>query len=235
MARLDIGRAYTFGFEDGDWIVKLLLGGLILLFGLVFSIVLVGLVAFLILSGYVVAIARNVAQGRDVPLPRWENMGEMLVDGLRVTVATVVWSLPVLFLLLPLFVLTLLVPADSDVWGAVLAILFICLGLPAILYGVFVALISPVLMWQIAAERRVAAALNVGRVWQIFTAHLGKVILIAIVLWVTNLLATLVGLLICGVGILLTSVWYLWVEGHLVGQLGRLVQEDGGAEVVAPV
>ncbi len=234
MAGLDIGRAYTFGFEDGEWIVKLLLGVLILLFGFVFSIVLVGVVAFFILTGYSIAVARNVAEGRDVPLPRWEQMGAMLVDGVRFALAVFVWSLPALFLLLPVLVLSLLVSGDEGALAVVLAIAMVCLGLPALLYSLFVALLTPVLMWQIAAERRVAAALNVGQVLRIFKAHLGTVVLIAVVLWITNVVASLVGLLLCGVGFLVTSVWYLWVEGHLVGQLGRLTRAGSTLEEVAP-
>ncbi len=236
MQHLDIGRALTFGFEDGEWVVKLFLGALLFLVGLIFSVVLIGVIPLLMLGGYAVAIARNVAEGQDVPLPRWEDFGDLLADGFRLAVAYFLWSLPSLILTLPVIIGAVLIPDRGDGWAVLWFLLLLCCGLPALVYSLFVTLISPVIMWQVAAERSVAAALNVRQVWHIFTSHLGSIIIIVLVLWGVNLLAGLVGFLLCGVGFLATFIWYLWVEGHLVGQLGRLARGTAAptVEVVSP-
>jgi len=228
MQALDIGRAFTFGFEDEQWLTKLLIGALLLLLGFVFSFILIGVVAFFIISGYAIATARNVSRDEELPLPTWEDFSGMLVDGFRLLAATFVWSIPMFILYTPIAVLTIMADQNNGgVWAALLTITLLTCGCLALIYGIFLFIISPILMWLIAAEERIGAALDVRRVIDILRSHLGPVVVVAIAIWVAQLLASLVGALLCGVGLLATSVWAVWVQGHLVGQLGRLVTAPG--------
>lgn len=231
MEMLNVSRAFTFGFEDEQWIVKLLVGALLLLVSLVFSIVLVGILPALVLSGYSVAIARNVGRGEELPLPQWEALTGMLADGFRLAVAYFVWGLPILVLLLPGLLLSA-AAGDNNALATVAALVLAVCGCLAFIYGIFLALLSPIIMWQIADEERLGAAFDFSRILSILRANLGQVIILVVVLLAAQLVAALVGLLLCGVGVLVTSIWGLWVEGHLVGQLGRLA---GSREVAAPL
>ena len=62
---MDIGKSFTFVFEDNDWIVKILIAAAILLLGVFFSwLLLIPLIlAVLLLSGYGVEITRLVIRG----------------------------------------------------------------------------------------------------------------------------------------------------------------------------
>jgi hypothetical protein len=59
---MDIGKSFTFVFEDQDWIVKILIAGAILLVGILFSwLLLIPLIlALALLGGYGVEIMRRV-------------------------------------------------------------------------------------------------------------------------------------------------------------------------------
>ena len=58
---MDIGKAFSFVFEDEEWVSKILIGGLIAL---------IPLVGQLVVLGYALKVAQNVAQGSPRPLPR---------------------------------------------------------------------------------------------------------------------------------------------------------------------
>jgi len=226
MGRIDIGRSFTFMFEDSDWVVKLILGALIFLVGVTLSIVLIGFLAFLVLSGYMVAIVRNVSRGEELPLPAWSDFGALFMDGLRVGGALFVWGLPALVGYLPLVVLMAMAGGQGQMGTAMETIItllvFVCVCV-LFLYSIFLALVSPIIVLRIAEEQRFAAAFQFGRIFSTLRANLGAVVLVVIATFVAQLLATLVGTLLCGVGVLLTVVWGMWVQGHLIGQLGRLM------------
>ncbi len=237
MERLDFGRSFTFMFEDPDWIVKLIVGALIFLVGMVFSIVLIGLLALLVLAGYMVAIVRQVARGNELPLPAWQDFGAILMDGLRVSVALFVWSLPTLILYLPILVLSLFSSSGGDMSNAasaMLAVVLLVCGCLMLLYSIFLAIVSPIVILQVAEEESIAAGFNFSRIFTLLREHLGTVVLVAIGIVVAQALAGLVGALLCGVGVLITGVWALWVEGHLIGQLGRLASSSPYPDVVTP-
>ncbi|HOO56152.1 MAG TPA: DUF4013 domain-containing protein [bacterium] len=59
-AKLDIGRSFTFVFKDPNWWKKCLLIGLISM---------IPVIGWLVIAGYFVELARNVAKGKDNPLP----------------------------------------------------------------------------------------------------------------------------------------------------------------------
>src|SRR5689334_5958445 len=88
---MDIGKAFSFVFEDEQWISKVLIGGLI------FLIPIVGQLAVL---GYMIKVAQNVAQGNPRPLPTWSEFGNHIMLGLYEFVIRLVYAIPILVLFL---------------------------------------------------------------------------------------------------------------------------------------
>ena len=95
---MDIGKSFTFVFEDEEWIVKIGLGAIILVVGIVFSWVLFIplILAFLALGGYMVEIIRRLFNNDVEILPQWENWGQLFLDGLNVWVISLVYALPII-------------------------------------------------------------------------------------------------------------------------------------------
>src|SRR6266545_1875945 len=84
---MDIGKAFSFVFEDEEWVSKVLLGGLIALIPLIGQITVVG---------YSLKVAQNVAQGNPRPLPTWSEFGDHLMRGLYEFVIRLVYALPII-------------------------------------------------------------------------------------------------------------------------------------------
>ncbi len=85
---MDIGKAFSFVFEDEKWVSKVLLGGVL------FFIPIVNLAVF----GYMLKVAQNVAQGNPRPLPEWGEFGEHFIRGLHWLAIQIVYQLPTIIL-----------------------------------------------------------------------------------------------------------------------------------------
>ncbi|PWH20913.1 MAG: hypothetical protein DDG58_00470, partial [Ardenticatenia bacterium] len=83
---MDIGIAFSYMFQDRDWLKKILIGGVISL---------IPIVNFAAL-GYVVQLVRNVRDGQDLPLPEWDQFGEYFVSGLYLFLVYVVYAIPII-------------------------------------------------------------------------------------------------------------------------------------------
>src|SRR5213595_2417929 len=91
---MDIGKAFSYVFEDEQWISKVLLGGVILL---------IPIVGWIAVSGYMVKVAQNVAQGNPRPLPEWSEFGDHFMRGLHGIVIQIVYQLPTIILYILFF------------------------------------------------------------------------------------------------------------------------------------
>lgn len=84
--------------RDPRVVRKILIGASLLLGSLLLSIVLIGILGFLILSGYLLRVA-YAAQTEEAPaLPDWDQYGSDLGRGFQIGVLGLIWSLPSLLL-----------------------------------------------------------------------------------------------------------------------------------------
>lgn len=83
---MNISKAFSFVFEDKQWISKVLIGGLMVL--AMFTIVLAPIVI-----GYFWRVVHNVIKGEGESLPKWENVGELYVKGLSVILIIILYGL----------------------------------------------------------------------------------------------------------------------------------------------
>ncbi len=71
----NLGRSFSYMFEDEDWFQKILIGAAFCLL----SLVLIGIPFVL---GYLLQVARQSSHGKELPLPAWDNLGDKFVSGL---------------------------------------------------------------------------------------------------------------------------------------------------------
>jgi hypothetical protein len=91
----DFARAFTYMFEDKDWLPKFLVGAAFVLL----SAVAIGL-PFLL--GYCIAAIQRSYEGREVPLAEWDDFGSLLSKGVAGFVILVALFIPgLLFIILP--------------------------------------------------------------------------------------------------------------------------------------
>lgn len=233
---MDIGKSFSYIFEDKDWLSKVLIGSLIFLISLILTPILIGFLGFAILGGYGLEVLSNVRRGHDEPLPEWrDKWGEWLVLGLKLAVVLFIWALPVLVLAIPFAIgAGLAGQQGSEAIGAILALCFGCLG---ILWGAVIIVAQPAIYIRLAETGSISAGLQIKDIIDFTRDNIGEV-LIAIIVYllvstIVPLIATLVGTLLCGVGLILTvpaaTVFTTLIQSHLYGQIGT-----GGGYMQAP-
>jgi len=226
---MDFGKALTFMFQDPNWVAKLGIGILVTLAGIVFSPVLIGLAAVFVLTGYTIDVVRNVLDGKEYPLPEWQDWSGFLFRGLKLFGVIIVLALPFIPIMIPFGLGNFLASSENQAVN-VIGVLFTVFGFGlALLYGLFLVLIQPAIYVRLARTDRFAAALDVGKLWGFTVANIGNVIIALLLTMVAGLIAAIIaplGLLVFIIGVLVTvlfaSFWQTLVQVHLFGQVGAL-------------
>jgi len=210
---MDIGKAFTFAFDDEDKIKKLLIGAVVML---------VPIVNFAGL-GYMIRLIRNVQAGVEYPLPDWDEFGDHFVNGLKVLVGILFYSIPLLLLICVFGVVGtgLSNSVNTSDIDDVMGILAACLGCLAMLFGLIPYLFLPALLIRYAETEEISSLIRVGELWSYIQQDVGGyVIVLAIGFVAFNFLAPL-GIIACGVGLFLTQWWAYLIFAHLTGQFAR--------------
>ena len=237
---MDYGKALTYITEDPRWQQKIAIGTGVFIISFLLSFILIGVLGFLIITGYTVRLLQNVRDGQTYPLPEWDQWGDDLARGFKLFVVSLVWSLPILIFSVPTGIGSAIADSarsDFEFFGSMLAI---CGGCLSALYGLFLAVVMPGYSIAFARDEQISSGLRFRDIWDWTQAHLGDVIMVAIVYIVASiafaLLGSIVGVLLCLVGLIVTLplaslVTYLY-QYHLYGQLARLHPYGAGVPVV---
>ncbi len=213
---MDIGKAFTFVTEDENWIMKLIIGGIIML------IPIVNFAGF----GYVAEVVRRVMNDDPDVLPEWGDFGQFFADGLKLFVGFLIYSLPMLLVMCVFLVIGMATGAlddnmNSDMAGGALTI--VIFGLQCIMWvlALIPAVLSPAILARFAAEGTIGSMTRVGEVVGFATANLGSYIVVLLITGVVMYVIAPLGVIACGVGVIFTGWWGYLVFAHLTGQLAR--------------
>lgn len=212
---MDIGSAFTYTFDDEDWIKKVGIGGVAWLLS---SIV---LIPIFFIFGYMLQTLKNVRDGQQRPLPEWDNLGEMFVKGLIVFAIGLVYNIiPLLIILCPIAIVAIAADqADPDVQTTLgIAVnCFWCLGFIVIL---LVNLVLPAGLIRYAQFDTFGSAFQFGEIFSFIRSNVGDYIITILLSWVASFIAFF-GIILCGIGIFFTNFWSVLVIANLYGQLAR--------------
>ncbi|MEI7643079.1 MAG: DUF4013 domain-containing protein [Chloroflexales bacterium] len=209
---MDIGRAFSYVFDDDEWLTVILLGGLIAIVPIFGQIVLVG---------FLFETARNVAAGNSRPLPKWNHLGDTFSLGLSGILIQIVYALPIVLLSCAFGCLMAagagtLSRQESAVGGGIM-LTFLCLLPLLTLVSLIVQPLTLGAMVRYIQTGSLGAALRVGAVASLLRSDMGGWLL----LWLLQILCGVVGGLgsvFFGVGAAFTMAYATAVFGHLLGQ-----------------
>jgi Protein of unknown function (DUF4013) len=233
---MDIGRALTFFTEDERWIEKTAIGTGVILLSSLLSVVLVGVVGFLIVMGYGVRLLQNVRDGVNPVLPEWDQWGDDLSRGFKLAVVQFVWALPIILIIAPITIVSVLVGNSGSSEAEGFAVLLsLCATCISFIVAIAYTLIQPAVTIFYAEEERIGDGLQIARIWDWTRDHIGEVVIVTIVYVVGSMIIATVGMIagiiLCFVGLLVTLplaqlvVYYL--QFHLYGQLAPAVAGGG--------
>lgn len=202
---MDFGSAFSFVFEDEDWLKKIALGAVISI------IPLIGQIALL---GWAVETARRVINGDAAPLPDWSDFGGLLTLGFKAFVVTFVLSLPFVFISIPS---ALADSVDSESASTILWVFTACFSCLGLLYGLALAFYLPAAYGELAATDELGAMFNVGKIFNYVRAAPSAYLITLLGLIAAGIVASF-GIILCFVGVLFTAAYSYAVQGHLFGQ-----------------
>jgi hypothetical protein len=223
---MDIGKGFTYVFEDPNWIMKILIGGIVGLIPIVnFALI-----------GYMLTTMKNVADGQPNPMPEWGDFGNHFMKGLYGVVGALIWFSPMIVLFCCMFAITMVGGMaaggssgrnGSDAIGGVLGIVVLCFQCVMSLYGLVAGLTF------YAPLTRFAMSNNQLSIFWDFRGNLDFVMK-NLTNYIIALLVTMVagfiagfGVILCVIGVIFTSFWSNMVGAYLFGQMWRASQGQG--------
>ncbi len=210
---MDIGSAFTYMFDDEDWIKKILIGGVATLLGIV-------IVPLFLVTGYMLQTLKNVRDQQPRPLPEWDDYGTLLTKGLMLFLISLVYMLPILLLACVSGVMNGFAPQMDQDMAEVVVIIAGCLSCVQGLLGLVIGLILPAAIIRYAEYDTFGSAFQFGAIFSFISNNLGDYIIVVLIGWVAQFIASFGVLLLC-IGVFFTSFWSVLVMGHLYGQLAR--------------
>jgi hypothetical protein len=225
---INVARALEHPFQDKDWATKMLIGA---------GISLVPVLNFA-LNGYALDVLHNTSRGEDVPLPKWDDLGRQFVEGAKLFVVQLIYSIPIMVIVFVSLLIGVgmgLAEKRGPAWAQdVLAILAIGMTGLSLLYGLVFAFLTPAMYIQVARIGTIGSAFRFNEIAALFRRREGDYIFVVVlpaVLGVVIALVFSVIFLIPFIGfcliipfivlVFLATPYYYIISGHLYGQLER--------------
>lgn len=203
---MDIGLAFSFPFQDEEWVTKLILVGVILI---------IPVLGIILALGWTLAITRAVIRGEAKPLVGLSDFADLLTLGFKAFLISLIYALPIVVLSVPFGFISSLIESESA--QALVAIVSLCFSCFSLLYGLALAFIYPAAFAELAANDDLGVALNPSHIFGLVRKAPNAYVLTFLATLAAGFLAGL-GVLLCFVGVLFTSAYAYAVYGHLYGQ-----------------
>ena len=230
---ISISKALTHIFDDPKWLNKSIVGSIVALVPILnFSVI-----------GYEMQVVRAVSKGESPTLPEWGDISKLLVDGLKLGLARLVYALPILALIfgavifqfVVIFIAAALSRSDLGEGDGVFALLPLLILLVyifafaiAALYGLILGILTPAMTANYVRRGTFAACFNFGEMFGLIKRNVNAYVMV----WVSNFIA---GIVYLGITTLANSIpclnlililpvtafgifWTLTASGHALGQ-----------------
>jgi len=207
---MNIGLAFTYQFEDEEWIKKLLLTGLIAL---------IPIVGQIYVFGWMMEIAERFATGSTKELPDID-FGKFLGKGFSGYIATLIYSIPGFIVMLPGIIASFFTGAvGEDAAIFIMIAMVCCFGL-----GALVTIAASLLSFPAIVEvqmKDLKSAFQIKRMVAIFKGAIGAYLLAIVILALAVPIISSLGAIACGIGVIITLPYSISLYGALLGMAYR--------------
>ena len=214
---MDFGLAFSYVFEDEDWVKKLAVAS-------VLCLTVIGIIPVL---GWGLEVIKRVIKEEPAPLPDWSEFGQYFVKGLLIVLVGFIYSLPIIVLgSCNAGAGTLLGNTGEDFAATVILILTMCLSCLYILYGLGISLVLPAALGNYAASGEFGSVFKLGEIFKIVKNNLGNYGLVFLGMLLSYIIVPL-GVVACGIGIAITTAYAILFNSHLMGQAYKVAAPGG--------
>lgn len=222
---MNIGRALTYAFEDPAVGGKLvILAALGFIGTITLPLLLVGLLAWAAVMGYLVDLIHNLNNRRRYPLPRWDDYSAKIGKGGNVLAAALVYNLPNILVSCCLLTLNFL---DSRLLGGAAGLLALCcLGPALLLYNLAAWPMLALGLARYADEHTIVAFFQFGDLFNTLRRRPGLTLQWMLVMLVANLIFGLFFVIPC-IGWLGAPALAVPVVGYLTALFAYQVDQPG--------
>ncbi|HHY57202.1 MAG TPA: DUF4013 domain-containing protein [Chloroflexi bacterium] len=226
---MDFVKALTFIPEDPRWKEKVAIGSALALLSFL-------IVPAIITIGYCVRLTQNMRDGKQYPLPEWDDWSGDLVRGFKLAVVWFVWALPLFLVSIPMTIGGVMTDTDSAVattLGVTIIVATTCL---TAIYGIFITLMTPGFTLWFARDEEIRSGLQLSDIFQWTREHITDVILFMLAYivasFVISTVAGIVGVLLCLVGLIVTvPVATFLTYVYQFNLLGQIAYKDSAGRV----
>ena len=218
---IDYSNAFSFMFQDRDWTKKIFLGAVFTLpiagffvlylllanigfpLSFLFLILMLGASSFLL--GYLLELAKNASEGKEIPLPQWDNLGDKFMRGLVFLVIIIIYSIPAAILSR--------LPCSAK-----------CLG-P--LYSLALLFVLPWITLRYASGGKFEDVFHFKEMFRFVQRNINSLIIVVLLSIALGILA-LFGILALVVGIFFTAFWADLAIYYLYGKVYSEGKDEKG-------
>jgi hypothetical protein len=221
---MEFGRAFSYAFEDSEWIKKV---------GIAALVFLIPLLGPIILMGWSLEIIRRVSLDDPQPLPDWSNFGGFVGKGFKAFVVVLGYALPVILIVICGQAVTIGSAAalenNPETASTVALVASICMGCFALLFVILAGLLIPPALGNLAATEQVGAAFRFGEIFGLLRSAIGPYLISIIIISLVSPILASIGILVCGIGALAAFAYTQVITGHLYGQAYKIAKANTAA------
>lgn len=212
---MDIKRAYTFFQNDPDWIVKLLVTGLIGLIPIIGPIYIIG---------WMMEIAKRAETQTTHLLPEID-FGTFIRYGFKVLVMNLIYLIPVFVIALAMaFVAGGMMSTDNGFLNFVGAVFMFLFNTLIFIYALIMILVSLAGTIRIIDTGTVNSALDFKLLYNMIMDNWVEFLIVFGLHTIANSLIASAGTILCFVGVIFTTPYAYAASGHLIGQLSSIIK-----------
>ena len=213
---MDLGRAFSYAFDDDEWTTKLAITAVIGIIPIV----------NLAVMGWALDLIKNMLNGVEKPLPDWNDLGSQFtsrwVAGLMAAIAYFVYDLPWIILQAILNGVANGLFGRGDLGTVMTMATLVGCGLSIVgaIYSALITLPYSVALMRYSSTRDFNHFFQFARNIELARANLSTLIMLIVMVFVANILLAILFVIPC-VGwllALLSVTIFAVVLGHLVGQ-----------------
>ena len=216
---MEFGKAFTYVFEDPDWIKKVLLAA-------VFAII--PILGTFVTLGWSMDAGQRVIRQTTPALPD-VDFGKHLGMGFQAFLVGLVYAIPILVLEIPSIILGVMA-ANSDTMATVASIVALCCGGLIFLYAIALTVLLPAALGNFLATDQLSAAFRFSEVIGLVRAAPGAYLMVLLGSIITGFITSLGGIA-CIIGVYATMAYSMAVMGNLYGQAYRASIANGALTI----